>query len=287
MTMLAVDLYSGIGGATLGLKAAGFEVCYACESDPVPADIYDKNMHPCERKKVQDIEPNKVPHVELVFASPPSQAELPAIIGFVDKTNPRVIVLEFPVRLVNQEIVHSRTELTFGNYRCWCGVLNASMFGLAQQKRIAYIVGRRSDVIVESNEFKFSNGEKKAGIKSIFEETPDSKLLASPERLARIQQTNERNLKGGTGFQTKVYAGDEPVPALPVKYYKDYRNILVDSGTGPRRLSALECKRLMGFPDGFEMKTSELQQYRMLALASCPPVVEAIVKQAAAWTRCG
>ena len=77
------------------------------------------------------------------------------------------------------------------------------------------------------------------------------------------------------------------MPALPVKYFRDYRNILVDSGTGPRRLSAIECKRLMGFPDGFEMKTSDMQKYRMLAIASCPPIVEAIAKQAAAWTRCG
>ena len=274
--MLAVDLYSGIGGATIGMKVAGFEVCYACESDPAAADIYDKNLFPCDRKKVQDIAPNKVPHVDLVFVSPPSNAELPAIIGFVDKTNPRVIVLEFPVRLINQEMVRNRAEMTFGNYRCWCGVLNASDFGLAQRKRIAYIVGRRSDVIATSDEFKFPKGEKKAGVASILETTPDAKLLASPERLARIQQTNERNLKGGTGFQTKVYTGDELVPALPVKYYKDYRNILVSSGTGPRRLSSIECKRLMGFPDKFEMKTSDMQKYRLLAIA----------KQAAAWARC-
>lgn len=41
----AIDLFSGCGGFTLGLKRAGFDVVGAVEIDSLAAEIYSKN-HP-------------------------------------------------------------------------------------------------------------------------------------------------------------------------------------------------------------------------------------------------
>lgn len=50
----AVDLFSGCGGLTQGLRSAGYNVVGAIEVDRPSAEVYSKN-HPLSRVKVQDI----------------------------------------------------------------------------------------------------------------------------------------------------------------------------------------------------------------------------------------
>lgn len=51
---IAVDLYSGCGGLTLGLKQAGFKVIGAVDVDPLAAETYSLN-HPEVRMWQADI----------------------------------------------------------------------------------------------------------------------------------------------------------------------------------------------------------------------------------------
>lgn len=50
----AIDLFSGCGGLTLGLKRAGFEVVAAVERDPLAVETYRAN-HPEVRIWPRDI----------------------------------------------------------------------------------------------------------------------------------------------------------------------------------------------------------------------------------------
>lgn len=50
----------------------------------------------------------------------------------------------------------------------------------------------------------------------------------------------------------------------------------VETVTGVRRLTPLECERLQGFPDGWTKGISDTQRYRCLGNAVSVPVVRAI-----------
>lgn len=50
----------------------------------------------------------------------------------------------------------------------------------------------------------------------------------------------------------------------------------VESVSGIRRLTPLECERLQGFPDGWTEGISDTQRYRCLGNAVSVPVVRAI-----------
>ena len=74
----AVDMFAGIGGATIGLAAAGFDVRAAWETDPVASYAYRVNHTEgtdiAQFGDATDIRPDRVPDgLDLLFAGPPCQ----------------------------------------------------------------------------------------------------------------------------------------------------------------------------------------------------------------------
>lgn len=69
---------------------------------------------------------------------------------------------------------------------------------------------------------------------------------------------------------------------LSARYHKDGSEILVEQkGTRPRRLTPIECARLMGFERegrGWDIPVSDTQAYRQFGNAVVVPVVEAIAR---------
>lgn len=55
-TFIAASTFSGMGGATIGIKMGGVNVCYANEFIPVAADVYDANHTiKCDRKDIRKV----------------------------------------------------------------------------------------------------------------------------------------------------------------------------------------------------------------------------------------
>ena len=78
--MFAIDLFSGVGGLSLGFKSAGYKVLYANEFDKNIAASYKKNHFETEvdTRNIADIDLNKTfskfrKKVNIVIGGPPCQ----------------------------------------------------------------------------------------------------------------------------------------------------------------------------------------------------------------------
>src|SRR3546814_4158246 len=79
-----------------------------------------------------------------------------------------------------------------------------------------------------------------------------------------------------------MFGPDDVTRTLSARYYKDGSEVLVDQpGKRPRRLTPLECARLMGFDRGnrrWRIEVSDTQAYRQFGNAVVVPVVEFIAR---------
>lgn len=67
-------LFSGIGGADIGLQQAGFDIAWAIERDPCAADVYSKNFtHSPIVTDICQVNPGDLDPIDLLWASPPCQ----------------------------------------------------------------------------------------------------------------------------------------------------------------------------------------------------------------------
>lgn len=283
-----VDLYSGIGGATLGFLYAGYPAVYACETDPIARLVYLNNFLLTIRDDIRLAAASEIKHPEVVFAAPPSDpAAMSYMMRLIGEIKPRAVLLEFGIRQLKTDsiqLVHKAFSSL--GYKSWHEALSPNDFGLAFRRKSLYFVAFRQDVKCFFHSFPFPDPtDTKAMLADVLDPEPADHLLIGKERLEKLLKENDRNMAAGTRFRHQVFEPNEIIPSLPICYYRDYRRILVSSPKGPRRLSVSECRKLMGFPDNFNLPVSNTQAYRLLARASCPPVIEALANEIDEWIR--
>lgn len=91
-----------------------------------------------------------------------------------------------------------------------------------------------------------------------------------------------RNREAGKGFVTGEADLDRPSHTLVARYGKDGKECLVPQGEhrNPRMLTPAECRKLMGFPDEYELPESRAAAYRQFGNAVVVPVIEAVGRAA-------
>jgi DNA (cytosine-5)-methyltransferase 1 len=167
--MIAIDLFSGAGGMSLGAEQAGFSVCLAVDSDKHATKTY-KHNHPAAKvltTDIRNINKHHLPKTEsskLLFGGPPCQGFSTSNQRTRSLDNPsNWLFLEF-LRIVKLwepdwvviENVKGITETKKGfflneivkrleNYH----YVNASNFGVPQNRNRLFIVGSRKGIIVK------------------------------------------------------------------------------------------------------------------------------------------
>lgn len=305
---IAVDLFAGWGGFSLGAEAAGVEVALAANHWPLAVEAHAAN-HPSTRHLCQDLRQadwGKLPSYDLLLAAPAcqghSQAAQPArkanaktkshhdalratawaVVDCADVTEPSALVVE-----------NVPDFLRWRLYPVWCTALEslgytlhelklrASVHGAPQRRDRLFIVGTRKLTTraqvapsASSTELAFGPAiDWNAPVKW----TPVAK--ATPKVRERIAKGRRNH---GRRFLTQ-HVTNHPGVGLgePIRTITTKDQWAVVDGARYRPLTVRETARAMGFPDTYSWpeRATRRDSIKGLGNAVCPPVATKLIEK--------
>ncbi len=176
---VAVDLFAGVGGLSLGFEQAGFDVVAAVEIDPIHAATHKFNFPNCAvicrdirtlaGRDIRNVAGLRDRNVDVVFGGPPCQGF--SLIGqrvlddprnslvfhflrLIGELKPRAFVMENVPGMVAgahtqllSELIDRFARLGY-KVRQPHRILNAANFGVPQNRRRLFLLGSRSDTFL-------------------------------------------------------------------------------------------------------------------------------------------
>lgn len=273
------------------------------------------------------IEPQRIPDHDILTGGFPCQPFSLAGVskkqslgrphGFEDKTQgtlffnvkeiiaakkPKAFLLENVKNLKSHDhgntfrVIHD--ELTKAGYHIFEKVIDAAGW-LPQHRERIYIVGFRKPQQGTSQswdikDFDFSEVKpprKRTELAEILEAQVPDKYTLGPGTWRTLERHKAHHEAKGQGFGYGIQMPpfeNATTRTLSARYHKDGAEILIyQEGRRPRRLTPLECSRLMGFPEKFQrmyersrgnQPVSDTQAYRQFGNSVAVPVVSAIAK---------
>jgi len=323
-TFRFIDLFAGIGGLRLGFEAIGGRCVFTSEWDKWSNETYRRNFpdhH--DHVMVGDIRPyganpSLIPAHDVLLAGFPCQ---PFSLAGVSKKNSlgrahgfedahqgnlffeieNIIRHHRPAAFLLENVKHlqrhdkgntfeviRRTLEDKLNYKISFRVISSEPWVPQKRERI-FIAGFRED-----QGFSFEGFDRmippqqewpKLGAILQSHNEIDSKYTLTPRLWEYLQGYRAKHEKAGNGFGYSLFNENGVTRTLSARYHKDGSEILIaQKGTRPRRLTPIECARLMGFKhnDGSEWEipthVSDTQAYRQFGNAVAVPVVSAIAQ---------
>ncbi|OAB62120.1 DNA cytosine methyltransferase [Leptolyngbya valderiana BDU 20041] len=221
---IAIDLFAGAGGMSLGFEQAGFDVRAAVELDPIHCAVHEYNFPetPVLCRNVADVEGDDIRQAartdefDAIFGGPPCQGF--SLMGKRLLDDPRNNLVFHFVRLVSQLrpkyfVLENVKGMAVGKHKRGvdiviekfeaCGytvvtpyrILNASHYGVPQNRERLFLLGYRDDVappVYPEPQTRPANGKPTQKLSSL----PPSPTVADALRdLPEIEQYDEL-LKG-------------------------------------------------------------------------------------------
>jgi len=319
--MNIISIFAGAGGLDRAFENADFDVIWANEYDKKIWDTYRFN-HPetyLETKSITDVEVNEIPdNVVGLIGGPPCQSWSLAgsMRGMDDERGRlffdylRILRAKRPLFFVAEnvpgmlsakhinEFNNIKNMFTQCGYRVTHELLNASDYGVAQDRKRVIIVGYRNDLGLE---FNFGNLEKlypKRTLRDIIFDLPEP-LPALEKNKTNGNTENIPNNEYFTGdfssmFMSRnrirkwdeqsftIQAGARHAPIHPASdpMINVDKDKWVFSGNNYRRLSVRECARVQSFPDDFIFQYDNLADaYKMIGNAVPVGLGEVIARE--------
>ncbi len=312
-----IDLFAGIGGLRIGFQGIGGHCVFTSEWDKYSQETYARNFrdnHPVagDIRQFSD-DPSKIPEHDVLLAGFPCQ---PFSIAGVSKKNalgrphgflcdtqgtlffdtaqiiahhrPAAFLLENVKNLASHD--KGKTFATILNvlknelgYHVQTRVISSDPWVPQKRERI-FIVGFREKTSFDLNTLEipsFGSGPKLGSILERHEDV-DPKYTLTPRLWEYLQNYKAKHAAKGNGFGFSLFGPNDVARTLSARYYKDGSEILIaQPGERPRRLTPLECARLMGFDRDdrrWHIPVSDTQAYRQFGNAVVVPVVEFLAK---------
>lgn len=160
--MRAIDIFSGAGGLSAGLRSAGWEVVAAVEFDKWAARTHHANFPESEtiQADIRSIDWRRFQNIDLVAGGPPCQPfsvsgkqlgnedlrdMVPEFVRVVQAVRPRAFLMENVKGLASPKFAHyldgAVEKLRALGYTVSYEVLNAADYGVPQQRERVFVVG--------------------------------------------------------------------------------------------------------------------------------------------------
>lgn len=310
-----IDLFAGIGGFRIALQNNNAKCVFSSEIDEKAAETYRENFGEYPSGDIVQIKSEEIPEHDILCGGFPCQ---PFSIGGLRKgfedtrgtlffqvarilkeKQPRAFLLENVRGIVNHDkgktletILATLDEI---GYSCDYRVMNASDYGVPQNRERWYCVGFRKDLGV-------SFGEQNVDT-LLYTFPPKIRLERSINDFVDINQkgyeiteTANNNInkfledfytrKGQSEYYTIAneirpsrcnFRNDGIVPCFTAKMGTGGNNIPVIVKY-KRKLTERECLRLMGFPATYKIRENYHQSYKQIGNSVVVPVIEALSK---------
>ena len=303
-TFRFIDLFAGIGGLRIPFDNLGGKCVFSSEIDDAAARTYYANFGEMPQGDITKIDAADIPKHDLLLAGFPCQ---PFSIAGVSKNislgrehgfshaakgtlffdvvrvlkhhQPKAFVLENVKGLVGHDkgntfkVIKNTLEKEL-NYKIYHKVLNAK-YVVPQNRERIFIVGLKDDI---TDEFVFPNlsgeGPKLSSIlEKKLSKNDLERFTLSDHLWGYLQDYKKKHTKAGNGFGFGLVGKKDVARTLSARYYKDGSEILIkQKGKNPRKVTHVEARRLMGFPEGF--KTHPTQAYKQFGNAVVPMIVD-------------
>ncbi len=312
-----IDLFAGIGGIRLGFEKENYKCVFSSEIDKECQKTYFLNFKEYPQGDITKISTSEIPKFDVLTAGFPCQpfsicgkqkgfndtrgTLFYEILRIIKSKKPEVVFLENVKHLMYHDsgstlkiILKSLDEL---GYKISWDIVNAKDFGLAQNRERIIIIGH------PRKKFDFSMLQQKNNlkIKDIIDKEGDYEYLEKNEYTLLDKLTHQK--KSGlifAGYRNKkirkngvrpdtlhlsrvhkqpnrIYSAEGTHPTLPSQESSGRFFILINNKV--RKLTTLECFRLMGFPDSFKKYSSNGNLYRQIGNSVAVPMIKKLARQ--------
>jgi DNA (cytosine-5)-methyltransferase 1 len=305
-----IDLFCGIGGFRIAFERAGGQCVFSCDWDKFSQQTYEANFGEHPHGDIRSIDISTIPKFDVLCAGFPCQPFSLAGVskknslgrkhGFDDEKQGNlffsikdILSAHLPKAFVLENVKHLYRHDGGNTFKIILDILSKELkydvhvaiidakSVVPQRRERVFLVGFR-----ERRPFKFptypSEGPK---LKTILESDVPEKYTLSNHLWKYLQDYAKKHQAAGNGFGFSIFTGEDVARTLSARYHKDGSEILISQGTNknPRRLTPLECSRLMGFPPEFKIPPaiSDTQAYRQFGNSVVIPVLEPIAMRVA------
>lgn len=312
-----IDLFAGIGGLRRGLESIGGECVFTSERDENARRTYRANFGPEPiHPDVRTIDTDALPQFDVLAAGFPCQ---PFSIAGVTKKNAlgrphgfddtdqgnlffeiqRIIKARQPAMILLENVKNlkshdgGRTFATIARiidqdlgYTLSDQVIDGAHWVPQHRERI-FLVAFRDPQLHARLDTMLLPSFPRPRLADILhgwadDIVPDSRYVLTPHLWEYLQNYAARHRAAGNGFGYGLVGPDDITRTLSARYYKDGSEILVQDQRfpRPRRLTPVECSRLMGFAEAggtpWNIPVSDTQAYRQFGNAVIVPAVTAV-----------
>lgn len=310
-----IDLFAGIGGFRIPLQELNGKCVFTSEFNFHAQRAYELNFGEVPFGDITKLDLNIVPKHDVLTAGFPCQpfsisgkmkgfedtrgTLIYNVFKIIEMRQPKVVFLENVKHLVHHDggntfkiIIKDLEEL---GYIVSCKVLNASDFGVPQNRERIIIIGHKT----EKFDFTKLKMKPKPVLKKFLEKDADFEYLDEPYTLVEDYKVQDSGLIF-IGYRNKTIrkAGVRPGTENLSRVHKQPNRIYSTDGVHPalpsqetsgrfwiyhqekvRKLTIKECYNIMGFPDKFKMINNTSELYRQVGNSVCVPMIKEISRE--------